>query len=110
LLAHRFELGPSLLEFRLRYDFLIEQRLDAGELALGQVVRGLGVPSRASICAALASASVTCASVSVGDRRMSSVPMVTAVPRSIGVDTTRPAVSAATSACSSATSVPVARM
>jgi len=35
---------------------------------------------------------------------------MTALPRSIGVATTRPAVSAATDACSSATRVPVARM
>src|SRR5207244_2232677 len=50
------------------------------------------------------------ASVSVGDIRTSSAPCVTGVPRSIGAETTRPAVSAATSACSSAISVPVPRM
>ena len=68
------------------------------------------MPSRASSCAAFASASLSCASVSVGEIRTSSAPCVTGVPRSIGAETTRPAVSAATSACSSAISVPVARM
>src|ERR1044071_7195639 len=39
---------------------------------------------------------------------MSSAPLLTSVPRSTGVATTRPATSADTSACSSAVSVPVA--
>ena len=95
LLARRFHLRPALVEFRLRDDALIEQRLDARELALRQLVRRLRVldlghgvdverptppsmPSRASICAALASASFSCASVSVGERRISSAPCATA--------------------------------
>ena len=41
---------------------------------------------------------------------MSSAPVATGVPRSTGVATTRPAISAATSACSSAVRLPVARM
>ena len=43
LLPHRFHLGPALVEFRLRDHALIEQRLDAGELALRQRVGGVGV-------------------------------------------------------------------
>src|SRR2546430_7523300 len=66
--------------------------------------------SRASSCAAFASASFSCASVSVDSSRTSSAPCATGVPRSTGAPTTRPVVSAATSACSSAISVPVARM
>ena len=42
-------------------------------------------PSRASICAALASASLAWASVSVGEMRISTSPCATAVPRSTGV-------------------------
>ena len=45
-----------------------------------------------------------------GDRRTSAVPSATGVPRSTGVAMTRPAISAATSACSSAIRLPVARM
>jgi len=67
-------------------------------------------PRRASIWAALACASFNCASVSAARRRINSAPSVTGVPRSTGAETTRPAVSAATSACSSAINVPVARM
>src|SRR5215471_18382885 len=66
-------------------------------------------PSRASSCAALACASRSDASASVADRRTSTAPAATFVPRSTGVPTTRPPISAATSACSSAESEPVTR-
>jgi len=55
-------------------------------------------PSLASSCAALASASLTCASLSVAETRTSSAPAPTSLPRSTGVAITRPPVSAATSA------------
>jgi hypothetical protein len=42
------------------------------------------IPSRASICAAFASASFSCASVSIDDTRTSSAPAETCVPRSTG--------------------------
>jgi hypothetical protein len=96
-------------EFRLRQ---IRARLRV--LHLGQRFTSSAappvMPSRASICAALASASLSCASVSAADSRTSSAPCETGVPRSMPAATTRPAVSAATSACSSAISEPVARM
>src|SRR5262245_55438703 len=66
-------------------------------------------PSRASSCAALASASRSEASTSVADRRTSTAPAATRVPRSTGVPTMRPPTSAATSAFSSASSDPVTR-
>ena len=44
LLACGFHLRPALIELGLRHDFLIEQRLDAGELAFGEGIRGLRVP------------------------------------------------------------------
>jgi len=63
----------------------------------------------AGSCAAFASASRRAASASVAETRIRTVPAVTRVPRSTGVPMTRPAVSAATSACSSAASDPVTR-
>ena len=113
-----------LVELGLRQQLPIEQHLRALEIGLREVVGGLGVghfghaidlervrrsavPSRASICAALASASWACARTSTSAMRTSSLPSLTRLPRSTGVATTRPAISAATSACSSAVSVPV---
>ena len=81
----------------------------SGTLLMSSGAPGVS-PRRASICAALASASFSCAPASVGEMRMSSAPCATGVPRSTGAAITRPGVSAATSACSSAISVPVARM
>ena len=43
LLARRLDLRASLFPFALRDDLLVEQRLDAVELRLCQVERGLGV-------------------------------------------------------------------
>ena len=90
LLARRLDLGPALIELALRDDLLIEQRPHAVELRFGEIERRLGVhhvrhalgsngcpaasPSRASICAALASASCSCADVSDGEMRTSSAP------------------------------------
>ena len=42
LLAGRLHLRPSLIELGLRHDALLEQRLDAVEIALGQLVASLG--------------------------------------------------------------------
>ena len=67
-------------------------------------------PSRASICAALAWASRAWASTSAAAMRTRSPLAVTRLPRSTGVATTRPAISAATSAWSWAASVPLTRM
>ena len=68
------------------------------------------MPSRAAICAALASASRACASTSVAEMRTRSALAPTRLPRSTGVAMMRPAVSAATSADSWAASVPLTGM
>ena len=128
LLARRFDLRPALVELRLRDDALVEQRLDAGELALREVERR---PSRSALRAPRSTSNAAPPvdaeprldlrgvgfgflelRVGLGRREADRArrPATTGVPRSIGVATTRPAVSAATSACSSAVSVPVARM
>ena len=127
LLPRRFGLRSALVVLRLRHDALVEQRLDPGELALRQVGAGLGVlhfGNRVDVergAAADAEPRLDLSGVRLGllqlrvgfcrrDPNRARPPATTGAPRSIWRATTRPAVSAATSACSSAISVPVARM
>ena len=123
-----FDLCLLDVELRLRHELLFEEHPNAREVGLGQVVGRLGArhvrhavdvemslrpadPSRAWICATLASASVRLRlHLGRGDAARASAPARTCIPRSTGVATTRPAISAATSASSCAMSVPLARM
>ena len=128
LLARRFDLRLALVVLRLRDDALGEQLLDAGEFRFARArswrcafaTSGTLLTSKPAV-AGWAEPRLDLRGVGLGllhaalrSRRptagSSSAPWLTGVPRSTGVETTRPPVSAATSACSSAVSVPVTRM